>query len=141
MLFHRATDRPDERIDEDSPIDPSWAYPESKVRTEAVLKERHGDIPVVFLRIAGVYEDEGHQPFIAEQMARIYEHRLIAHVYPGMQCPGQSFIHIGDLTAVITRLVERRCDLHNELALLVGEADALGAEEVQVIVGCDIRWE
>ena len=80
MLVHRATDSPDERIDEESPINPSWAYPESKARTEAVLRDRHGDIPVVFLRIAGVYEDEGHQPFIAEQIARIYEHRLIGHV-------------------------------------------------------------
>src|SRR3546814_4368873 len=103
MLVHRATDAPDERINEDSPIDPSWAYPESKVRTEAVLRERHDNIPVVFLRIAGVYEDEGHQPFIAEQIARIYEHRLIAHVYPGMLCAGQSFIHIDDLTDAITR--------------------------------------
>src|SRR3546814_17926651 len=57
MLVHRATDAPDERINEDSPIDPSWAYPESKVRTEAVLRERHDNIPVVFLRIAGRSEE------------------------------------------------------------------------------------
>ena len=57
MLVHRATDSPDERITEESPIDPSWPYPESKVRTEAILRERQGDIPVVFLGIGGVYED------------------------------------------------------------------------------------
>src|SRR3546814_6751061 len=141
MLVHRATDRPDERIDEDSPSDPSWAYPESKVRTGAVLKERHGDIPVVFLRIAGVYEDEGHQPFIAEQIARIYEHRLIAHVYPGMLCAGQSCIHIDDLTDEITRLVERRRDLHSELPLLAGEPEELGYAEVQDIIGCALQGE
>ena len=33
MLVHRATDSPEERIDENSPIDPSWANPESKART------------------------------------------------------------------------------------------------------------
>src|SRR3546814_749574 len=141
MLVHRATDRPDERIDEDSPIDPSWAYPESKVRTEAVLKERHGDIPVVFLRIAGVYEDEGHQPFIAEQIARIYEHRLIAHVYPGMLCAGQSFVNLDDLTDAIARLVERRPDLPAELPLLIGEPEALGYAEVQDIIGCTLHGE
>jgi hypothetical protein len=31
-----------------------------------VLRERHGHIPVVMLRIAGVYDDLGHSPFIAE---------------------------------------------------------------------------
>ena len=144
MLVHRATDSPDERIDEKSPIDPSWAYPESKVRTEAVLQEHHRDIPVVFLRIAGVYEDEGHQPFLAEQIARIYEHRLIAHVYPGMLCAGQSFVHIDDLTEAIARLVERRRDLPSELPLLVGEPEALGYAEVQDIIGCALHgddWE
>src|SRR3546814_12790215 len=94
MLVHRATDRPDERIDEDSPIDPSWAYPESKVRTEAVLKERHGDIPVVFLRIAGVYEAEGHQPFLADQIARLYAHRLRTHVHPGRRWAGASLVNM-----------------------------------------------
>lgn len=77
MLVHAATDQPDETINEDSPIAPAWAYPQSKVRTEELLRERHGRIPVVFLRIAGVYDDYGHQPFLAEQIARIYEHRLI----------------------------------------------------------------
>jgi len=144
MLVHRPTDRPDETIDENSPIDPSWAYPESKVRTEAMLRERHGDIPIVLLRIAGVYADEGHQPFIAEQIARIYEHRLISHFYPGMLCAGQSFIHIDDLTDTIARLVERRSDLPEELPLLVGEPEALGYAEIQDIIGCALHgdeWE
>lgn len=144
MLVHRATDGPDERIDEDSPIEPSWPYPASKVRTEAMLRERHGDIPVVFLRIAGVYEDEGHQPFLAQQIARIYEHRLTAHLYPGMLCAGQSFVHIDDLTDTVERLVDRRKALPPELPLLIGEPEALGYAEVQNIIGRALhgeRWE
>ncbi len=47
MLVHRATATMEERIDEDSPIGPSWAYPKSKLETEELLRERHGDIPVV----------------------------------------------------------------------------------------------
>lgn len=70
MLVHKPTDQPDERIDEDSPVEVSWAYPESKVRTEAVLRDRRGAIPVVFLRIADAYDNSGHSPFIAEQVAR-----------------------------------------------------------------------
>jgi nucleoside-diphosphate-sugar epimerase/uncharacterized membrane protein len=135
MLVHEATDSPDARIDEASPIAPSWPYPESKARTEAMLRERHGDIPLVLLRIAGVYDDMGHSPFIAEQIARIYEHRLISHFYPGMLCAGQSFLHVEDLCAAIGRLVERRSTLPHEMALLVGESEALGYAEIQDIVG------
>src|SRR3546814_328872 len=75
MLVHRATDAPDARINEDSPIDPRWAYPESKVRTEAVLRERPENIPAVFLRIAGVYADAGLKPFIPKQIARLDDNR------------------------------------------------------------------
>ena len=141
MLVHKPTDRPDERINEASPIEPSWAYPESKVRTEALLRERHGQVPVVFLRIAGVYDDLGHSPFIAEQVARIYEHRLAAHVYPGMLCAGQSFLHLDDLTDAVARLIERRRELPSELPLLVGEPEALGYAEVQNIIGETLHGE
>ncbi|WP_201860725.1 NAD-dependent epimerase/dehydratase family protein [Microvirga soli] len=135
MLVHKPTDRPDETIDENSPVEPSWAYPESKVRTEALLRERHGRIPVVMLRIAGVYDDIGHSPFVAEQVARIYEHRLIAHFYPGMLCAGQSFVHIDDLADAFARVIERRRELPPEVPLLVGEPEALGYAEVQEAIG------
>ena len=141
MLVHRPTARPDERIDEESPIEAAWAYPESKVRTEGLLRERHGSIPLVMLRIAGVYDDLGNSPFIAEQIARIYEHRLTAHLYPGMLCAGQSFVHIEDLADAISRVIERRHDLPPELPLLVGEPEALGYAEVQNIIGEALHGE
>ena len=141
MLVHRPTDMPDERIDEEWPIDPQWAYPESKVKAERLLREKHGKIPLVLLRIAGVYDDIGHSPFVAQQISRIYEHRLSAHVYPGMLCANQSFIHLDDLTEAVARLIDRRRDLPPELPLLVGEPDALGYEEVQNIIGCALHGE
>ena len=141
MLVHKPTDRPDATIDEGSPVEPTWAYPESKVRTEAVLRERHGRIPVVILRIAGVYDDLAHSPFIAEQVARIYEHRLIAHLYPGMLCAGQSFLHVEDLADAIARLIDRRRELAPELPLLVGEPEALGYADVQNIIGEALHGE
>lgn len=141
MLVHRPTRRPDETIDEDWPIDPQWAYPESKVKTEQLLRARHGEIPVVLLRIAGVYDDIGHSPFVAQQISRIYEHRLTAHLYPGMLCANQSFVHLDDLTEAVARLIERRSDLPPELPLLVGEPAALGYEEVQNIIGCALHGE
>ncbi|HKP33283.1 MAG TPA: NAD-dependent epimerase/dehydratase family protein [Sphingomicrobium sp.] len=141
MLVHRPTRRPDETIDEERPIDPQWAYPESKVKAEQLLRKRHGAIPLVLLRIAGVYDDIGHSPFIAQQISRIYEHRLTAHLYPGMLCANQSFVHLDDLTDAVARLIERRGELPAELPLLVGEPQALGYEEVQNIIGCALHGE
>lgn len=141
MLVHKPTSRPDQTINEESPIEPAWAYPESKVRTESILRQRHGRIPVVMLRIAGVYDDLGHSPFIAEQVARIYEHRLVAHLYPGMLCAGQSFLHVDDLSEAIARLIDRRRGLPPELPLLVGEPKALGYAEVQNIIGRAMHGE
>lgn len=141
MLVHRAKERPGYLIDENSPIDPSWAYPQSKLRTEAVLREQRGNIPVVYLRIAGVYDDTGHSPFVAEQIARIYERRAVAHFYPGMLCAGQSFVHVEDLADAVSRVVERRAELPPELPLLVGEPNVLGYEEVQDIIGEALHGE
>tara|TARA_B100001105_G_scaffold246270_2_gene229811 strand:+ start:7035 stop:7652 length:618 start_codon:yes stop_codon:yes gene_type:complete len=91
MLVHRPTERPDERIDESSSVEASWVYPASKVRTEHLLLERRGAIPLVRLRIAGVYDDLDHSPFIAAQIARIYEHRLVTHLSPACCARGSPF--------------------------------------------------
>lgn len=139
ILVHQPTETRDGRIGEQSPIAPSWPYPESKARTEALLRELHGDIAVVFLRIAGVYDDIGHSAFLAEQIAGVYEHRASAHLYPGMLCAAQSSVHLDDLTEAVARLVERRKQLPPELPLLIGEPDALGYAEIQDIVHCELE--
>ncbi len=135
MLVHKPTATPEERINEESPIGASWAYPQSKVDAEAVLHARHGTIPVVFLRAAGVYDDEGRSAFLAQQISQIYEHRLISHFYPGMLCAAQSSVHRDDLADAVLRLVDRRRDLPPELPLLIGEPDPPGYGEIQDIVG------
>ena len=141
MLVHEPAYEPDIQIDEDSPLGPTWPYPESKLKTEELLRERHGDIPLVLLRIAGVYDDLGHSPFLAQQIARIYEHRVAARFYPGMLCTAQSFIHLDDLTGAIARLIERRKDLPSVLPLLIGEEDAVEYEAAQDIIGCALHGE
>ena len=83
----------------------------------------------------------GHQLFLAEQIARIYEHRMVAHLYPGMLCAGQSFIHLDDLADAIALAVGRRHDLPDELPLLLGEPEALGYAEVQDIIGHSLHGE
>ena len=141
ILVHRPTESPKERINEDSPIDPAWAYPESKVRTEKLLRDHHGDIPLVFMRFAGVYDDMAHSVFLAEQISGIYEHRVTAHLYPGMLCAAQSMVHLDDLTNAVARVIERRKTLPPVLPLLIGEPDALGYDEIQDIVGQTLHGE
>ncbi|PJI87222.1 NAD-dependent epimerase/dehydratase family protein [Sphingomonas koreensis] len=141
MLVHKPTERPDLRIDEDSPLEPAWAYPQSKMDTENLLHARRGDIPVVSLRIAGVYDDLTHSPFLAEQITRIFEHRLTAHLYPGMLCAAQAFVHVEDLADAVQRLVDRRAALPPDFSLLIGESEALGYQEIQNVIGQALHGE
>src|SRR5688500_13287480 len=55
MLVHAPTE-PGRPINEDWPLAPKWAYPQSKVQTETLLREQHGLLPLVLQRIAGVYD-------------------------------------------------------------------------------------
>ncbi len=141
MLVHEPKQLPDERIDESSPLGPTWPYPQSKADAEQVLRENRGDIPVVFLRFAGVYDDEGHSAFLAEQIAGVYEHRVSAHLYPGMLCAAQSALHLDDLTKAVEQTIAHRTDLEGEMPILVGEPETLGYAEIQDIVHCQIHGE
>jgi nucleoside-diphosphate-sugar epimerase len=130
MLVHAPTN-PGQPINEDWPLDPQWEYPKSKVETERLLREQHGNIPLVILRIAGVYDDQCHSIPLAHQIQRIYERRLTGSVFPGDISHGQSFVHLEDLVDVIVRTVQRRSDLLRETTLLIGEPEILSYDELQ----------
>ncbi|MDZ4140536.1 MAG: heavy metal-binding domain-containing protein [Methylotenera sp.] len=130
MLVH-APGEPGIFITEDSPIEPTWAYPESKVRTEALIRAERGEIPAVILRLAGVYDDVCHSPPLAHQIQRIYEGQLAGHLYSGETSHGQSFIHLDDVVDVIERTIERRTKLPPEAAILIGEPETLSYDELQ----------
>jgi nucleoside-diphosphate-sugar epimerase/uncharacterized membrane protein len=134
MLVH-AAGKPDHRIDETTYLDPKLPYRASKVRTEALIRVQRGSMPVVYLRPAGVYDDLCHSPFIARQIARIYERSTKGHVYPGDLRTGQSFLHLDDLTDAVLRLVQRRKDLPPELPLLIGEPEVMSYGELQGEIG------
>jgi nucleoside-diphosphate-sugar epimerase len=133
MLVHTPNDAG--RINEDSPVDPRWPYPQSKVETETLIRKEHGDIPVVLLRLAGVYDDRGHSTFLSQQIARIYERQLLSHVYPGDIRRGQASVHLEDVADALTLLIEKRAELPKELTLLVGEPETLSYGDVQRLVG------
>ena len=130
MLVHKPGE-PGEFINEDWPLGPTWAYPESKVRTEALIRQERGGIPAVILRLAGVYDDVCHSPPLAHQIQRIYERQLASRLYSGSTSHGQAFVHLEDVVDAIERAVVRRGQLAAEVAVLIGEPEALSYDELQ----------
>lgn len=130
MLVHRPAE-PGQFINEEWAVEPTWAYPESKVRTEQLIRDERGDIPAVLLRISGAYDDLCHSIPLAHQIQRIYERKLTSRIYSGSTSHGQSFMHLDDLVAAIVLVVKRRAQLPPELPLLLGEPEALSYDELQ----------
>jgi nucleoside-diphosphate-sugar epimerase len=130
MLVHRPAE-PGQFINEDWPVEPTWAYPESKAHTEQLIREQRGRIPAVLLRISGVYDDLCHSIPLANQIKRIYERQLTSRIYSGSTSHGQSFMHMDDLVDAIELVVERRAELPPELPLLLGEPETLSYDELQ----------
>ncbi len=130
MLVHPPGE-PGQFIDESWPLAPTWAYPESKVRTEALIHAERGEIPVTILRMAGVYDDLCHSPPLAHQIQRIYEGHFAAHLYSGEVSHGQAYVHLDDVVDVIERAVDRRAQLPPETPILIGEPETLSYDELQ----------
>ncbi|MEO8574335.1 MAG: NAD(P)-dependent oxidoreductase [Pyrinomonadaceae bacterium] len=130
MLVHRPAE-PGQFINEDWPIEPTWAYPESKVRTEKVIHEERDGTPAVLLRIAGVYDDLCHSIPLAHQIQRIQEREFTSSIYSGSTSHGQSFVHMDDLVDAIELTIERRADLPSEVPVLIGEPEPLSYDELQ----------
>lgn len=143
MLVHAPTE-PGVPINEDSPIDAQWAYPQSKVQAEAIIREQHGALPYVLLRIAGMYDENCHSPTLAHQIQRIYERNFESYLFAGDPSHGQSFIHIDDLVDALVRTVQKRKALPDETALLLGEPAVMSYAALQNEIGRLIHgdtWE
>lgn len=140
MLVH-APGRPGERIDEQQPIEPGWAYPKSKAQAEQVIRDEHGPIPVVFLRLAGLYDTTTSVPTFAHQIARIYERDLQSHLYSGSTSAGQAMLHRDDMIDAFRRTIDRRGALPADAEILIGEPDALGYDDLQDRLGRLIHGE
>ena len=134
MLVERAGSA-GEAIDEDRPIEPSWAYPRSKAAAEAVVRDRHGTIPFAILRLAGLYDDEQVVQPLAHQIARIREGDLESHAYAGSLDVRQSMIHHDDLGRAVRAVVDRRADLPPDAVMLLGEPEPPTYRELQDLIG------
>ncbi len=140
MLVHRPG-VPGERITEEAPLDPGWAYPKSKARTEEIIREEAGDIPTVFLHLAGLYDDRTAVPTLSHQIARIYERDFKSHLFSGDTRAGQAMIHLDDMLDLFKRVVDRRKDLDKEVVILAGEPDAMSYARLQDRIGALIHGE
>lgn len=134
MLVH-APCRPGERIDESHPVAPRWAYPRSKALGEEAVLGHRGNIPVVMLRLAGVYDSTSMVPTLAQQFACVYERRLDSYFYPGDTNTGQAMVHRVDMLDSFERTVAARTSLPPVSAFLIGESDAVGYDALQDRLG------
>lgn len=119
------------KINDDSPVDAAWDYPKSKVKTEKLMHENRGNIKTVALRIAGCYDDDCHSIPISNQIQRIYENQLTAHLFPGDLAHGAPFIHFDDVIDSIWLSVEKRHELPDELLMLISEEQTLSTDQMQ----------
>lgn len=140
MLVHAPT-QPGMPINETGELDPKWPYPRSKAQAEQVVLEEHGNIPVVILRIAGVYTNQGEVPSLTMQVQRIYERQWSSHLFPGDAAHGQSFVHLDDLADAVQRVVERRAQLGPRTTLLIGEPVTESYEALQNLIGQQLHGE
>ncbi len=140
MLVHQPV-RPGERIDERRAIQPGWVYPKSKAEAERAISSERGDIPVVYLHLAGLYDERTSVPTFANQIARIYERDFQSHLYSGDTDAGQAMIHRDDMIDAFVRTIDRRSQFAGETVILVGEPDAIGYDDLQDQLGCLIHGE
>jgi nucleoside-diphosphate-sugar epimerase/uncharacterized membrane protein len=134
MLVHAPT-QPGRPITEEWPLEPKWAYPQSKVETEELVRAEHGPIPVVILRPAGVYDERCRSAFLAQQIARIYERQPTSYLFAGDPSHGQPSLHLDDLVEAVERVVDGRGDLPAEVVLLLGETETPSYETLQRRIG------
>lgn len=138
-LLVYAPTTPGQDITEESPLAPKWAYPQSKVATEKIIRKQRGPIPALNLRVAGVYNEQGNSIPITNHIQRIYERRLTSHFYPGKLTHGNPFVHLQDLVEAIEKAIEKRDELPDELTLNIGEAETLSFAELQQLIAREIH--
>jgi len=130
LLVYDST-KPGIDITEESPVNPKWDYPQSKVDTEKILRSKRGKISVMNLRIAGVYSNEGDSIPITNQIQRIYENQLTSHFYPGKFDRGNPYVHLDDLIAGLIKAIEKRKELSGMTTINLGEPETMSFIELQ----------
>jgi UDP-glucose 4-epimerase len=129
---------PGQKMNEEWPLEPKWDYPKSKVTTEKVLHEQRGKIPVVLMRMAGVYSEEGNSIPITNQIQRIYEKQMTARLYPANTAHGSTYVNLDDLIEAIAKTIEKRKELPPEVVLNIGDDETLSYKQLQDIISKEV---
>jgi nucleoside-diphosphate-sugar epimerase len=87
------------------------------------------------LRIAGVYDDDGHSLPIGQQIRRIHGKTLESYLFPGKATHGQPYVHLDDLVECIRACVERRKTLGPSEVFLIGEPEVVDYRDLQELIG------
>lgn len=139
-LIYKPTE-PGKKINEDSPLEPNWDYPESKVDTEELISNKRGKMPAVLLRLAGVYDEWTHSVPISHQIQRIYEKQFTSHFFSGDVTHGNVFLHMDDLLDAIKKTIDKRKSLPEEIAINIGEPVTPSYQQLQDKIGLLIHGE
>lgn len=124
-----------EKLNEHSPTRAEWAYPESKLAAEKVIEEEAAGISTVNLRLAGVYDEDGHSLPICQNIRRVAEKEFESYLFPGDAERGQAFIHLDDVSRCFELVVERRNVLGKHEMFLIAEDECLSYEVLQDMIG------
>jgi nucleoside-diphosphate-sugar epimerase len=135
LLVMKPVGKDEPAIDEWSALRGEWDYPRSKIAAENLLRREHGSLAVVVLRMAGVYDEEGHSLPLGQQISRIYERKLESILFPGDKTLGQPFLHLDDLVECVRATIARRRGLGGFEVFLVAEPDVMSYEELQEQIG------
>jgi nucleoside-diphosphate-sugar epimerase len=122
-------------LTEASSVDAEWPYPQSKLAAEHLLTQTYADLPIVILRMAGVYDEDCHSLPLSQQISRIYEKQFEGYFFPGNQQHGQSFVHLDDLMECIRQTITHQKQLAPYEVFLVGEEDVMSYAELQEALG------
>ena len=124
-----------EVLTESSELQVEWDYPRSKLDAERYLAEKHGKMPVLVLRLAGVYDEDCRCVPIAHQIKSIHAKEKESAFLPENAKAGQSFIHLDDVVDCLLLAVNKRNQLRPYELLLVGEPEAISYGELQDLIG------
>lgn len=135
LLAMRPADDAQGPLTEGAPLQGEWDYPRSKIEAERVLRAECGDIPVVILRLAGAYDEDGHSPPLVQHIVRIHEKRLESYLFPGDATHGQPFVHLDDVVQCFAAAIARRQQLGPFETFLIAEPELLSYADLQERLG------
>lgn len=130
-------------INEASPVDPKSPLRAAMIKAERLLQNELGEAPRVVLRLAPLYDDLGHNAYLARQIAAAYESRLVSMGRGEYPDRAHVFLHIDDAVSALVRAVEVRDRLPREASLLLAEDDPLTQRQLRAAVlhGLDRKVE